>query len=192
MAKVTLTLEYDHVEDAVLALGGLLQTPAAPPVRVTTGPSAAEVAREAERAIAEPPRISAAVQALLDQHGVPADKVTGTGKNGRITQKDVLACLRTWVRKEPASAAPPPPAPPSEEPGGVSDEGEATPPAGDGTEVTKDAARDALAALNEAKGMNACLDVLSRFGVKRLGELKPETYGDFVAKCREVADGADV
>jgi hypothetical protein len=50
----------------------------------------------------------------------------------------------------------------------------------------------ALEKLFAAKGMNGCLDVLSRYGAKFGRELKPEQYAAFIAHAEKVAAGGEV
>ena len=56
-------------------------------------------------------RLSPAVRRLVDQHGLDASTISGTGRDGRITKADVLAHLE--ASGKPAEAAPAPEAAPA-------------------------------------------------------------------------------
>ena len=65
------------------------------------------------------PTLSPAVRRLVEEHALDPATIEGTGKDGRLTKKDVLAHLETLSAPEPApeSIQPPPvpkPAPPPE------------------------------------------------------------------------------
>ena len=51
-------------------------------------------------------RYSPAVQRLADEHGIDPEQVDGTGINGRVTRKDVLAYIESQADVEPVAAAP--------------------------------------------------------------------------------------
>ena len=53
---------------------------------------------------AGPQRLSPAVRRLVDEHGLDASAISGTGRDGRITKGDVLAHLE--AASKPAEAAP--------------------------------------------------------------------------------------
>ena len=65
------------------------------------GASAAAAAAGAER-------LSPAVRRLVEEHGLDASKIPGTGKDGRITKADVLARLEGSAEPTQASTAPSP------------------------------------------------------------------------------------
>lgn len=50
--------------------------------------------------------------------------------------------------------------------------------------VSLDEVRSALADLLAAKGMNACAEVLHRFGASRISEVPAKAYADVVAACK--------
>jgi hypothetical protein len=54
------------------------------------------------------------------------------------------------------------------------------------TTVTVDDVRAAISAVNEKFGLVPARKVLNQFGVKRIPELKPEQYADFVMACAAV------
>lgn len=80
------------------------EEPPRPPIHV---PSAvAEPEREA------PPRVTPVVARMLAEHGLDIKEIKGTGRDGRVTKKDVEAYLeRREKEKAAAAAAPPRPAP---------------------------------------------------------------------------------
>jgi len=74
--------------------------------------------------------LSPAVRHLVDEHGLDASKIAGTGKDGRITKGDVIAYMKTSeaARSDEASAPAPadaePSAPPAPAPAVGPDRGE--------------------------------------------------------------------
>ncbi len=83
-----------------------------------TGSGAIESAA-ASQAVEPPPpagkrrRYSPAVTRLAEQNGVDLTQVSGSGINGRITRKDVLAFIETAAQAQVAPAADTPTAPPA-------------------------------------------------------------------------------
>lgn len=53
-------------------------------------------------------------------------------------------------------------------------------------------AQAAIEKLFEAKGLEVSLQVLSRFGVKFIRDMKPEQYGPFIDLAEKVIAGAEV
>jgi hypothetical protein len=81
----------------------------------------------------------------------------------------------TKIRK--AKAAPAPAA--QADPATITEETEPT-------TATVDDVRAAISAVNEKFGLVPARKVLNQFGVKRIPELKPEQYADFVKACSAV------
>ena len=75
---------------------GLAPDPGEAPAAPSPPPAAAAV----------PERLSPAVRRLVDEHGLDASAISGTGRDGRITKADVLAHLEASAK--PAEAAPAP------------------------------------------------------------------------------------
>ena len=75
---------------------GLASDPGEAPAAPSPPPAAAAV----------PERLSPAVRRLVDEHGLDASAISGTGRDGRITKADVLAHLEASAK--PAEAAPAP------------------------------------------------------------------------------------
>ena len=105
--------------------------PAAPPAPAGPGASAT-----AEPSVEAPP-LSPAVRKLVAEHALDPARLSGTGKDGRLTKGDVLRHLEqpppTEASSPPPSGAatapagaPPPSAPPAIAPGASGDEAEAT------------------------------------------------------------------
>jgi len=167
--KISITVEDLSLDEALLFLAQKAEdgAPSLPVENV-----AAEV-HEAAKAAAKLPasRIppTPAVKKLIDAAEVDWRDIPGTGKEGRITQQDVNKYIRLNLTP-PAEQADPPVVPDS-------GEAEGAPPAI--TEV-----RDALKALNGSKGMSACLEVLAKFGVKKIGELAEKDYANFIAATK--------
>lgn len=74
---------------------------------------------------------------------------------------------------------------PAEEPSTVPSDPVVEPSAG-GT-VTIDAVRNALAAVNSAKGLEAARAVLKEFDAGRISGVKESDYPAFIARCQEAA-----
>jgi len=95
-----------------------------------------------------------------------------------------------------AKPTPKPPAVPSSEPtptASESSESSSTESsAAEESEATLDDAKKALRALYDAKGRDATVDALSRFGAAKVIDLLPEHYGPFVTLVNEVLAGERV
>ena len=82
------------------------------PLRLAPDPGEASAAPSPPPAAAAvPERLSPAVRRLVDEHGLDASAISGTGRNGRITKADMLAHLEASAK--PAQAAPAPEAAPA-------------------------------------------------------------------------------
>ncbi len=57
-------------------------------------------------ATAVPERLSPAVRRLVDEHGLDASAISGTGRDGRITKADVLVHLEASAKPAEAASAP--------------------------------------------------------------------------------------
>ena len=105
------TLNHLQPADATLAIGAVVAEIAA------AEESAAPAPASAVEPAAPEPVLSPAVRRLVEEHELDPAAMEGTGKDGRLTKKDVLAHLETLAA--PAEPAPPPvpePAPPAPEP----------------------------------------------------------------------------
>ena len=118
--------EIAAVEGTDVEVGALLG-------RLETGDAAAVAPKpEPKRQVLRlniPPRMSPAVRRLLEEHGLDAAEITGSGRDGRLLKSDVLGAVvarasaaakpapqddqPTAVEPEPASLVAPAPAPPS-------------------------------------------------------------------------------
>ena len=125
---------------------------------------------------------TSAVVSELERLAIPPNvwpDIPRTGKEGRMTKADVTA----WAKARPAASAPARQPEPTPEP---APEPEPTPePA---PELTSDApmldqARGALKALNNTRGMPPCIEALKKFGARRVSEIDPEQFGEFIAYC---------
>ena len=97
-------LKHLQSPDATLAIGAVVAE------IDETAESAAPVAQtKPEPAAPKPePSLSPAVRRLVEEHELDPAAIEGTGKDGRLTKKDVLAHLETLSASEPTQ---PPPAP---------------------------------------------------------------------------------
>lgn len=100
------TLNHLQPVETTLAIGAVVAEIAAAEESVAPAPSSA-----VEPAAPEPV-LSPAVRRLVEEHELDPAAIEGTGKDGRLTKKDVLAHLETLAAPaEPASVPEPPPAP---------------------------------------------------------------------------------
>ena len=75
---------------------------------VVIPPSQSAAASEASPSSRRRRRYSPAVQRLADEHGIDPEQVDGTGINGRVTRKDVLAYIESQADADIVAAAPVP------------------------------------------------------------------------------------
>ena len=74
-----------------------------PPIAAASGP-----AQAAEKlASDEPPLLSPAVRRLIEEHGLDASTISGTGKHGRLTKGDILKHLESRKPATALATAPP-------------------------------------------------------------------------------------
>lgn len=101
--------EGDNVEVGALlgtiGDGAPTKKAAAPAAEPAPAPAAAEPAAPA--AADDSAKLSPAVRKLIEENGLDAGQITGTGKDGRLTKGDVLQ----HMKDAPAAAAAPAPAP---------------------------------------------------------------------------------
>src|SRR4051795_504521 len=55
------------------------------------------------------PPVTPVVRRMIEEHHLDLSKITGTGRNGRVTKKDVVAFMEQWGEREEAPAAKPEP-----------------------------------------------------------------------------------
>jgi 2-oxoglutarate dehydrogenase E2 component (dihydrolipoamide succinyltransferase) len=91
---------------AAAAPAPVVSAPAPAPVpapAVAPTPVAAPVAEQAD---AGSMTLSPAVRRIVLEHGLDPSRITGTGKDGRLTKDDVMAAIASGAVPAPASAAP--------------------------------------------------------------------------------------
>ena len=99
-------LKHLQSPDATLAIGAVV---AEIDESVATAPASESEPTVPTSAPPKPePSLSPAVRRLVEEHELDPAAIEGTGKDGRLTKKDVLAHLETLAASEPAQ---PPPAP---------------------------------------------------------------------------------
>ena len=99
-------LKHLQSPDATLAIGAVV---AEIDESVATAPASESEPTVPASAPPKPePSLSPAVRRLVEEHELDPAAIEGTGKDGRLTKKDVLAHLETLSAPEPAQ---PPPAP---------------------------------------------------------------------------------
>src|SRR5215216_5176187 len=62
-------------------------------------PHAVESTVDSRQSTAHPP-VTPVVRRMAAEHDIDLTKVTGTGSNGRVTKKDVVAFMEQWGQKE--------------------------------------------------------------------------------------------
>ena len=97
------SLKHLQPADTTLAIGAVIAEIAE--TAESAAPAPAPKPAAAERA--PEPGLSPAVRRLVEEHALDPAAIEGTGKDGRLTKKDVLAHLETQAPAEPAQ---PPPA----------------------------------------------------------------------------------
>ena len=104
-------LKHLQSPDATLTIGAVVAE-----IDETAQAAAPAPASKPEPAAPKPePSLSPAVRRLVEEHELDPTAIEGTGKDGRLTKKDVLAHLETLSAPEPAQPPPiPKPAPPPE------------------------------------------------------------------------------
>ncbi len=107
-------LKHLQSTDTTLAIGAVV-------AEIDESAQAAAPAPASKPELAAPkpePVLSPAVRRLVEEHELDPTAIEGTGKDGRLTKKDVLAHLETLSAPEPAqpSPAPEPAQPPTPEP----------------------------------------------------------------------------
>ena len=102
-------LKHLQPTDATLAIGAVVAEIDETAQAVAPAPASAP-----EPSAPKPePTLSPAVRRLVEEHELDPTAIEGTGKDGRLTKKDVLAHLETLSAPEPAQPPPvPKPAPP--------------------------------------------------------------------------------
>ena len=102
-------LKHLQSPDATLTIGAVVAE-----IDETAQAAAPAPASEPEPPASKPePTLSPAVRRLVEEHELDPTAIEGTGKDGRLTKKDVLAHLETPSAPEPAQPSPvPEPAPP--------------------------------------------------------------------------------
>lgn len=188
-AGVQVTLNFNSMDEAILALGKLAVGAAPIKAAVATGKSGAEIPVPATSTATKPGR----------KPRNDAGKPRGSYKEPAAP--DVLA---TSVAPAPTPAAPvaadPKAAAPetagarqSDKVGSGAASADPTPAAAAPVKpISDEQIQSAIQALWDAKGAATTLAVFSRFGVKVGRELKPEQRADFIAKALAVIEGETV
>jgi 2-oxoglutarate dehydrogenase E2 component (dihydrolipoamide succinyltransferase) len=73
--------------------------------KIDTAPDQTEISLGTTEEKSDVAPLSPSVRLLVEQHGLNPTQITGTGKGGRITKKDVLAVLDTTEAREPEKTA---------------------------------------------------------------------------------------
>ena len=107
-------LKHLQSPDATLAIGAVV---AEIDESVATAPASESEPTVPASAPPKPePSLSPAVRRLVEEHELDPAAIEGTGKDGRLTKKDVLAHLETLAASEPAQPPPEPEPTPSPAP----------------------------------------------------------------------------
>lgn len=110
------TLAYIGQADEAVDVSPAAESASAPPPKAFPAAPAAQQPDQSAPAPAERPTgrdfISPVVSRIAAEHNVDLDEVSGTGLNGRITKKDILAHLQSGAPSAQPAAPQPAPAPP--------------------------------------------------------------------------------
>jgi hypothetical protein len=174
---IQVTFEFPSIEAAIVAMGKLADMKPAPKpgpaLAATMGPDG-----EIKYGPPAPPaakKVDAEVKPTAAKTDAPKAPRKGRSDKGKPRGAHAPAAAPEVAPAAPAAA--PEVAP------------EVAPAAPEAPAATQADAQTALEKLFNAKGVEAAMGVLSRFGAGRLRELKPEMYGEFVAKCNAVLAG---
>jgi 2-oxoglutarate dehydrogenase E2 component (dihydrolipoamide succinyltransferase) len=91
---------------AAAAPAPVVSAPAPAPVPAPAAAPTPVAAPVAEQADAGSMTLSPAVRRIVLEHGLDPSRITGTGKDGRLTKDDVMAAIASGTAPAPASAAP--------------------------------------------------------------------------------------
>lgn len=219
---VEIKLQFKSVEEAITVLGKMAglgekkapQAPAAeakgvPVIQASAAPSTAADAAPSTQATSKgrKPRADAGQArgpnartaqstagavpgATAPVIGAASTGVTDTGKAADqaanpISTPSAQPASGPALHTEPAAPSPAPvEADKAQPPGVVPDSGAAAP--------TIEQCQAALTKVFEAKGLTVSTDLMARFGVKRIKEMLPASYAEFIAKCDKVLNGEAV
>lgn len=180
---VKITLEFPSLDAAIVGLGKLVGTP----VKVTQPVAALGAGGSA-------PAQAPASPTTTKRKG-RSDKGQARGANAATTQKsDVLAAApspATQSGKGDTSASPAAPAGTSGTTDGEKPSPSTTPETANtagSTTATQEACQQALEGVFNKHGAQLAMDLLARHGVKRVRELKPEQFTDFVKMSAEALE----
>ena len=179
MAKVSVTLEFDSVEAAIAALGK--QMVGAPGV-TQRGERGADKAKDA----GSNPAAGTAPTTRSRKPRADAGKPRGPYKDAEAAK--AAAPATTSIPPSAGSSAVTDPSNAGVAATSTSTPADPVPVASapnNEPAVTIEDCRARLEKLFDAKGIVAAQDVLSRFGVKRAGDMKPEQYADFIQHVNE-------
>jgi hypothetical protein len=170
--KVTITQDFDSVEDAADFLARVLGTAAQQPEQVINIVPPATFTAEAVAAHTAAVTAGAKVRKPRADAGKPR----GPHKDKDAAPAAPAAQAQEAQRAEPVP--PPAPATPPQAPAKV----DAAPPVSPTAGVTLEDARAEMKRLNDTKGkgMDACIATLKAFGVNRISDLPKEKIGDFI------------
>lgn len=195
--SVQLTLEFDKPEDAILALGKLIGVPAASlKPAVAAGEKGAESPAPAAVAPTRPRKPRADAGQPRGPYKDKEQNVAGTGASGAPApgtdpgnggqQAPTLTSTTTPVPAAPQTAAPVEP-----KPSDKSAHAPESPAAGAAVPSPEDVQK-AVERLFTAKDFDVCEQLLSRFGVKRGRDLRPDHRADFIKRADGVIAGEAV
>lgn len=178
--SVQVTMTFATVDEAIVFLGTKVAAPAASraspaksPESPVVGPAAATTTkRKPGRPVVPKPTVeqAAAKPAEVVKVAEPAVPITATEIVNAKPPADVAKRTEAAVEKilEPLVTAA---------------------SAMLSTAYTLDDAQAAISKVFNGKGIELALQVLSRSGVKRVGELKTDQYAQFIADCTRVMEG---
>lgn len=203
---VEIKLQFKTPEEAVMALAkmaglGNKKAPQAPVVVAATADNAAAAVAATPstqattktrkpRADAGQPRGPNARTAGEQSNAGPKANIDGENRSTLESAREGSAVIAPSVDPvSPSGSAPEPAAPAPVEADNAHPPG-ATPDAA--ATVTIEQCQTALTEVFEKKGAQVAMAVLQRFGTKRIKEMLPASYAEFVAKCKAVLDGGEV
>ncbi len=183
--SVKITLEFNGVDEAIVALGKLVVAPVKAAAKNPSAPAAVEiVGQSAAVAVAEKTEQPAAAEGPAPKTRKPrADKGQARGPYNKDAAPEQAS---TPAPESAASAAAPTPAAPAQTVPQAPAQSAAPAAAGP---VTDAQVMAAVEKIYGAKGYDDTAAVLARFGAKKWAQLLPEQRGEFIAKIDRVLAG---
>lgn len=186
--KITATIEFDDIDQAVRSLGVISENEIARKSGGPKGPAGVVAAAAVAKVNASEPSLEA--QAFAQANNIDIKLVPGSGKSGRVTMRDLKDYLakRTASTPSPVTLTQPPvpPSAPAPAPAPVPPAASVAAPESSGITFEQMNAKMEAVYKTGGAGLAKCQDIVTKCGVKRVREIKPEQYEMVVKECDAV------